>query len=465
MMYSSPLMAMPGVPMPRSATKEILVFVFAVLLLLVGAGVAAPFLVEHFRDSDSAETSPPAQGSSTGTGGSTGGDSMLIPTYALTSTPFSLGWTSTWLSTLSRVNNQLVRIGVVGDDVGAGNCASNVSPVSNGTGFVQLLASMFNTRFGDGGSGFQSPVANSQYPAYAAYNASNLPVSYDSFQLSQYADGTTSAVLYATSTSGASMTFQVRGRFVVVHHMIGPNYDPFTVSIDGVIVSTINPNYPNTSQSKDTYSVGVGDHTVVLTSMAESGNQVGIVGVSGEGGFFYGIGVVVDNMSVPGMQLTLFEGTHSNGNATDNTGANPAADLLIVELGLNDELVATPADFISAYRRMLTRYQQIGVTLFLLLMPNAGNRNTSTFQSYRTQAAGLAADFGAALIDLNTVEVGDYDSLCNQGFYAYASAPGTSACAVPGRASTDVSTCSAFSPSDKGHYNIARLLFSYLSPG
>jgi len=174
-------------------------------------------------------------------------------------------------------------------------------------------------------------------------------------------------------------------------------------------------------------------------------------------------------MSVPGISLEQMYASSSPGInpfLSSDGGVFATADLLLIMLGLNDAHEQIPADQIStAFHSAINQYQSVGVIDLMIIVPPAGDSsyNNTYFNQYRALLPALAANRSVALLDMNNMTVSDYASLCNEGFYAYTPNQGSTACLYPGLPSLNTSTANGVHPSDKGHWNMAYVLFPWLA--
>ena len=358
---------------------------------------------------------------------------------------------------------------MLGDSVSAGSCASNQYPNLSGRGYVQWLAQWLQASCPDGGSGFQSPTSNNHFSANGAYSDSQLPVHVEGFSHVPYRAGSADAAYFASSVANATLSSYARGTSLSVYYFVGPQLGAFSVSVDGVPLATINCSSGSgggvTVQTGRTFHLPQpGEHRLLISTLTAA--EVDIVAVSGQNE----VGVVVDNMSVPGVSLADI--AHTNASVVGNPflssdgGVFATADLLLIVLGLNDAAIGEPAvDIQAAYRAAITAYQNATVDDLLIVVPPGGDSQYRNryFDQYRALLPPLAAERGVALIDLNNVTVADWSTLASEGFYAYTPDGGSTPCSYPGLPSLNASTANGVHPSDLGHYNMAALLYPWLA--
>ena len=404
------------------------------------------------RGASSSRSSPPVSPSAASVA------PPIIDGYELTRVQFPVGWGVRFWSALSQCSTRLVRVAVLGDSVSSGDCASSQYPNALGRGYVQLLAERFRGLCPDGGSGLQSPSSNAAFAGNTGYTDEQLPVHSVGFVDVNYALGTMGAAYFRALQANASLDFYMRGTQLTIFYLIGPAFGSFTVRIDGLLVARVFATSPALVQTKAVFSVPAGEHRLLI--ITQSSAEVSISGVSGE----YAKGVVVDNISVPGISLAqMMNANTSVGSpfASADGGLFQTADMVLVMLGLNDASEGYSADVMkAAFNSTVTTYQAAGISDVILVLANG---NGDTFESYRSMLSSLAAELGVAFIDLNLVRSFNYTTLCESGFYGLTNGPGQSACTHPGMASTNVSNCNSVHPSDVGHYNMARVLFPWLS--
>ncbi len=263
---------------------------------------------------------------------------------------------------------QRVVIAVLGDSISYGNYSSvnTQADLSHpATSYVGVLATALQTKYGDGGSGFSPNYYDSNATINAKYPTTNNrhvnwtagPGGGAGWTVTK--DNTARGYLgnvKIVPSNGSKAQFLTRGKHVVVYYGVPPSTattDSFTVSIDGTTTTvTVDVNAAtNPVMREATFDVtGTGIHTVIIT--ASSSPTTSINGVCG----FNDTGVVVNNISTPGMLLSSYGSVTALGAAnswtysflgysTSNGAAlTPSlkADALILEFGLND--ANTPVD-------------------------------------------------------------------------------------------------------------------------
>ena len=384
--------------------------------------------------------------------------------YQLVSAQLPVNWGSSFAGKLRSSQSRLVTVGVLGDSVSAGSCCSNQYPSSSGRGYVNVLMQAFQSTQGDGGSGFVSPTDNRQFEGNDAYSSSVLPVTVSGFQ-DMTDRGSTDGRYYYAGSAGATMDFYVRGTVASVFYFVGPAgeiaYGTFSVTIDGQWAANINTaSEYGTRQMRTSFAVSAGEHRLLIAVVSGAALIVGAAGRNGAG-------VVIDNMSVPGMQLVGLHHTRTDGNPFNNSdGGSPStADLIIIMLGLNDASARKSlADFSGAMRAAVESYQQAGVADILIAMANGGLYNNDLYQAYRSHLPALASELFVAFVDLNDMATASYEQLSDRGFWARSpSARGIPCTAPPGEPSTSPNNANAVHPSDIGHWNIAHTLWPVIS--
>ena len=359
--------------------------------------------------------------------------SPVIPGYELTKVQFPVDWGSHFWSALSRCSTRLVRVAVLGDSVSAGDCASNQYPNAAGRGYVQVLAEQFRAQCPDGGSGLQSPSSNAAFAGNVGYTDQQLPVHQEGFVDVNYDLGTMGAAYFRALQPNATLAFYTRGTQLTVFYLVGPEFGSFTVHVDGVLVATLYTASPMLAQRTASFLASAGEHRLVLTT--QSSAEVSVTAVSGE----YSAGVLVDNISLPGISLAQMCSVNTSlvGSpfASADGGLFHTADMLLIMLGLNDASYGYSVDEMkAAFTTAVTSYQAGGVDDILIVMSNG---NGDVFASYREMLPSLTAELGVAFIDLNDVRIPNRTYLCEQGFLALTDGPGQSACTHPGLPSTN----------------------------
>ena len=196
-----------------------------------------------------------------------------------------------------------------------------------------------------------------------------------------YAGFGAGAITAATATQNCTK--------VRIHYVTLSGFGTFTVKIDGVLVATINTNTVATVPYNvwESSALSAGSHTILIE---QSSGTILISGV-----FWYdgdeSSGIRVWNGARSGADCTTFNNTTTWLNdlvATD-------ADLVLIELGANDEAVGTAATFKT---RLRTLVDNIRAAAWAGPLPSIG------FVSHAYRASGV--DYMTAMEEL-AAEIGD----------------------------------------------------------
>ena len=378
--------------------------------------------------------------------------------YQLQSVQLPTNWGASFFAKLSGSGTRLVTVAVLGDSISSGSCSSNQYPSTAGKGYVNVLMQAYQSQYGDGGSGFVSPIANRRDLGNSAYSNDALPVIVSGFILSIGEKGSTDSTFYSSGAVNSTIDSYIRGTVATVVYFVGPSsvadYGTFAVAIDGLWVANIDTlSEGEARQVSTSFAVSAGEHRLLVTVVS------GTVWMVGAGGRNSG-GVVVDNMSVPGLRIVDIAGGTAYGNPFINSdGGSPVtADMLIIMLGLNDNQPL--AVYLAAMRTAITTYQAAGVVDIVIVMSNGGSRAGGVFATYRAELPSLASELHVAFVDLNNIATPSYQQLSEAGFWARTPTQAADECSAPlGLPSTSLADASSVHPSDVGHWNMAHVLW------
>ena len=386
--------------------------------------------------------------------------SYAIPSFSLTSVQFPANWGEAFFAKLAHADEILVRVAVLGDSFSAGSCCSVQFPALNGTGYVQLLMQQFQADYGDGGSGLQSITSNPTTGGNSGYSAPQLPVFVSGYFSDHGGLGGASVdnIVYVANGAGDVISSYLRGTSISIIYLLLPGGGTFTVALDGVFLSTVNTSAPVMTPANLMIDAAEGEHTLTLVTL--DALPVAFVSVTASNP----TGVVVDNMSVPGLALASLIPMYPSIVSSSDGGLYFMADLLIIEMGLNDIGNAPTSTYLANLQDVITQFQDNGVSSILILMPNAGNDNGTEWDAMRWGAAGLARQLEVAIIDLTNNTLYTYADMAAAGFYAYSAEAQAAACAFPvGQPSTSTADANQAHPSDVGHYNMAKTIYPWIS--
>jgi lysophospholipase L1-like esterase len=203
---------------------------------------------------------------------------------------------------------------------------------------------------------------------------------------------------YSTATNGAAITVvsTQTGTTVDVEYYDAPATSTFSITVDGVVVANVVPTNTGTVKVRSTPGMTNTTHTVVVTC---TNNAAGLVpfwvdvyspstlsvanfGVSGATAYYAG---VVPSWGVAGLGYGLLQ-----------VATAYAADLYVVELGINDFIQGyTTAQLIAALEMICTTLNAAGADILLVNPVTSVVYPTSWQQAYYTVADTL----GIALYD------------------------------------------------------------------
>ncbi len=397
-----------------------------------------------------------------GPSGSSGNGSTTINPLVGPGLNFPAGWGSFYRNKLNNASNSLVRIMLLGDSISSGSFASNQIPNSSGKSWANILMKELQAVYGVGGSGFVSMSSNINFASNNNYTNSQLPVSLQGSWIQQTYGAACAAALYYQSNGNCSATFYTRGISIEIYYFCGPNQGSLVYTIDGSSPISFNTYNVNTFQTKLTINnLSSGEHSITISNSG----ALNLIGVGG----YNATGVVIDNCSFPGLSLNSLSNVSSlYGNVYDNAGGKQMkADLIIISLGLNDNIDATT--FQAKYIKMLTTYKQgsdytnLGDNDILSVIQAPGlYGNSGTFDTYRTVINNLSKVYNMGVIDLNTILLNNsYNKGIQMGFWA-TGVSGSATCTTVGNSGTNFANSNSVHESDIGHLAIANVVKSCL---
>jgi lysophospholipase L1-like esterase len=238
------------------------------------------------------------------------------------------GWGMGWARARVEASERLAIMGIVADSIGKGSGADD----QWGLSWPGLCRSEFQSRWGNGGSGFVTvDLAN---------GGNVVPTgAWDTFpSLGNGSRGGPGGVSYRPTTAGngATLTFPVDGSKVEVLMKTHPTYGRMDVQVDGGAVQQV---LVNTALSVKRFDTGVttpGPHSVKVTAAVGMSE---VWGVSGRNT----TGLVIDNysgggLSIAGTNFNLASTTVSGTGTytTDTLASMGTPDVLIFSVGIND---------------------------------------------------------------------------------------------------------------------------------
>ncbi|MFF3416821.1 GDSL-type esterase/lipase family protein [Streptomyces sp. NPDC002698] len=323
------------------------------------------------------------------------------------------GWGANWRAKrdAAAAGNGLASVTAVGTSITQGFHASDALNKS----YMGLIKNGLQAQFGDGGSGFFSTVRSPEFigagVAVTAWGAipGTLTTTTGTWTVGGSSFGPGSLYL-STGTTGNSITFTVRGTNIRIYTLTSSAGTPWTYSIDGgAPVAGDGSGAASTTVRVTSVTAGPGEHTVKLTS-GSSTNNLYVCGVTGENAS----GVVVNNMGRSAAHASHFSSTTpESGTANWSGGPDYPADLVIYDLAVNDANDAISGDSWAAYLRNYLQsvkdgtslsgsYKATGQTDVLIALQHVGKHDAThiKYQDYAARARGIAASYGAAVVDL-----------------------------------------------------------------
>lgn len=247
-------------------------------------------------------------------------------------------WNRHWLAARSAaaVGGTQARALWVGDSLGVGQ---NAPSGWFDHGYVGLLRTELQTRYGDGGSGFIGPGWRA-----VAQNAGGGQVTSTGAWTDVGSEGGMNglAVRPTAGGNGATMTFPVRGNVIDIFTRTDTTFGQVQYSIDGAANVAIPLNVAASNKVTTITGLTNGAHTVRITA------NTGLSRVHGVRGRYVS-GVLLDNASLGGRKIddldiptgvsgSLIAGREMIGDTISQLGP---VDLVVLALGPNDALNAT----------------------------------------------------------------------------------------------------------------------------
>jgi lysophospholipase L1-like esterase len=339
------------------------------------------------------------------------------------------GWGQWWKAALATSRSAPAVVAGAGDSIMRGYFAA--AALSNG--WFGQLRSVLQTKYGDGGSGFQGVVdALVQSAVMTNYVAEQVVTSVagGAWVAGATFDGPGSTVIY-NNAPGATATFSnVRGttiRIFVLRAGVGAT---FSYTIDGGAPVNTTSNGANAILVITVNGLSAGNHTVVLTHTDTAAAYLNVLGVSGENA----VGVRLDNYGRQGATSAyLNPGAVTYGQPGDWTGgpSNPA-DLVIYSDILNDANTnITAANYITNVEAFLSRVKsgtggKRGKVDILILVPHLGSWGTTKLYSdYLAGLRPLAEAYGAAIVNVWAQGLNSYSRWSDLGYWSDGTSSGT----------------------------------------
>lgn len=361
------------------------------------------------------------------------------------------GWNTNIKAALAGASGANAKIAVVGDSIACGFLSSNIQT----KGWVDLMRIALQATYGNGGSGYISSAKSTVAIADATYTGAGVGgvVATTGTWTMSVADGPGASSIRGESLNATS-TWLVNGTSVKVYYLGGSGgvvYGTFTVTIDGVLVDTVNSANASSAVLSKTYAVSAGAHTVLITCTTSAGagmlNAI-ICGVWGRNA----TGVIVDNYSHGNWPSTAMANTTANTWGTTSNGSgslqgtfgkagqlsggslNPA-DLVITAFGVNDcRSVAsgygiTPDQFSKNILLYLSDVRETSPNCDILIVVNhvgtaIEDQTLLYYHQYLNRLQGIAQSYGAGLVDIWTLLRNSYAGGTAAGFFGNHANPG-----------------------------------------
>jgi lysophospholipase L1-like esterase len=247
------------------------------------------------------------------------------------------GWGAHWLPALdaARAGRSLARVAIVGDSVGEGLYASDLTRTS----WAALVRGALQAGAGDGGSGFEG-MQRSQtfiegFPAGASEHylgtAGNTWVQTGGWRTPLWPHGPAYGALVGTEP-GSAVTIPFAGTELALWY--ADRDTAWTYSVDGGPERRVRPNGSGAPTRLRLPGLPPGTHSVRVTATQPDGPW--LVGVEGSGPS----GVRVDNFSIAGLESGAWNNADRWRSGELVGGRRAPADLVVYELGGNDALKA-----------------------------------------------------------------------------------------------------------------------------
>ncbi|MEU0354981.1 hypothetical protein [Streptomyces cyaneofuscatus] len=345
-------------------------------------------------------------------------------------------------------------VAVVGGSSAVGFYSSNLVTKN----WPALLAGSLQSAYGDGGSGFLSPmfsatgIAGQDAAAITAWtNAGNLVTQTGTWTAGGYTVGPGWGYVYA-STNGAYLQFSVRGTSVNIYTLGADGSRPsWTYSIDGGSETTVtdSANTGLTTLKRTITGLSAGTHTVRVKHTGTTGQYLSVCGVAGENGS----GVTLNNFGRKNAQAADYI---TAGRSGWSGGPSYPADVLVYSVSAEDVTNGlSPDDWAAQVRRHLANVRDggslTGASDIVIVLPHIGNGDVLSwrYQDFVDRAHSLAVAYDAALVNLWSLGRNSWNYWNSLGYWANPASPGT--------AGTD-----AHHMSDAGHAYVASVISALL---
>lgn len=247
------------------------------------------------------------------------------------------GWGAQWFPALdsARAGRSLARVAIVGDSVGEGLYASDLTRTS----WAAILTATLQADAGNGGSGFegmqrsQTFVQGFPQAAFEHYSgtAGNTWVQTGGWRTPQWPHGPAYGALVGTDP-GSTATIPFTGTRLGLSYV--DRGTAWTFSVDGGREQRVTPGGSGGPAHVELTGLPPGSHAVRVT--ADDPDGPWLTGVEGSAPS----GVLVNNYSIAGLESGAWNNTDQWRSGELVGGRRAPADLVIYELGGNDALKA-----------------------------------------------------------------------------------------------------------------------------
>ncbi|SDP08681.1 hypothetical protein SAMN04515671_2906 [Nakamurella panacisegetis] len=235
----------------------------------------------------------------------------------------------------------LTRVAVVGDSVAAGYYTSNPRARS----WPARVAAALQSKFGDGGSGFNGSSASLAFASSAASIPAGAVTAYTAAGYYWAATGAWSqystpygpgACVISTQAVGAKQVISgLRGTALTIYTLSG-GFAPWSYQINGGAAVPIADGATFAIQATQV-AAPTGTYSLTINYAGTGANSLYLIGIEARNA----AGVVVDNFSKYGALSAGFADTSALGAAAWSGGPSNPADLLVYALAANDSQSTT----------------------------------------------------------------------------------------------------------------------------
>jgi len=355
-----------------------------------------------------------------------------------------------------QAQSRLMRGVVFGDSVPLGQFSSNWLS----KGYISVARNLLQAALGDGGSGYQNPVAGSTVEVGGGY------VSFTgAWTTADEAGVTRQSIKPTVLGNGAIATFTARGTSVDIWFKTNTGWGPWHYQIDGGSFVSVTLNVAPSILKVTINGLAPGNHTVAVRATTGDGRLYGVGGRNATG-------VVVHNASIGGTLITALSDDvplTSNADSYLDTEAYHTfnqlgpVDFAILALGINDILLDTDIttfvenvwNALSAFRvAMETSGVQAGyIPPVILVAQHVGKSDVLTgFSQYErdwlqmhSMLRAAASSMGALFLDYWALGRRSWQYWRDLGYWYF-----------------DGATFNDVHPGDAGHAYMGQILYNAL---